>query len=212
MDEETVYDGYIERHADGSYLAFLGDLLGCSTRARGESEALAALTTAIPTFYDWLRTHDEYTPQVHGPYRVLTAASVEVPSGHWGGFYPMDSEPVSQDDLDWNVAILDWSYDDLSRLIGSSSQDEILRGLVRSQPWLISRIESHPAVPPADQLPGTPADHLRQVWKASVARLRGASDEDRARVLEHGGERWSLRKVLRCSILSVRNALGALTT
>jgi hypothetical protein len=62
-----------------------------------------------------------------------------------------------------------------------------------------------------DQLPGTPLRRLRQVWQASLARLRAASDVERARILEHDGERWSLRKVLDRSILLVIQAVGELT-
>jgi hypothetical protein len=81
----------------------------------------------------------------------------------------------------------------------------------QGQVWLISRLAEQPRVPLVDQLPGAPLDRLRQVCQASLARLRAASDVERTRILEHDGERWSLRKVLDRSILLVMQAVGELT-
>lgn len=210
MVEAITYDGYIEHFANGSFRAFLTDLLGCAARGDSAGAALDTVTAAIPAYYEWLRTHDEYTPEVHGPFRAQAVATQNVPSGHRAGFFPSDAVPMSKEDLDWNVAILDWSYEDLTRASGAAAHANHIESLVQQQLWLISRIEPQPNVPSVAQLPGGPTDHLRQIWRASVARLSGASDEDRERVLEHEGERWSLRKVLRCSILSVREALATL--
>ena len=209
MVDATTYDGYIEHFADGSYRASLSDLLGCSARAASADAALEAVTRVIPRYYDWLRTHDEYTPEVHGPFRAQVVATQEVPASHRGGFFSSDAIPVSKEDLDWNVALLDWSYEDLARASGSSAHASFIEALAQEQLWLVSRIEVQTNVPSVGQLPGGPGDHLRQIWKATVARLRGVSDEDRERVIEHEGEQWSLRKVLRCSILSAREALDA---
>ncbi|MGH2484578.1 MAG: hypothetical protein ACRDHE_01070, partial [Ktedonobacterales bacterium] len=95
MDQDTVYDGYVEQNAAGAFLAFLADLPGCAARANSEPAALAALTAAIPGYFDWLRAHDEYTPVVHGPFRVVPVSSIVLPAGHQGGFYHFDAQPVT---------------------------------------------------------------------------------------------------------------------
>lgn len=210
MAEPTAYNGYLEHFADGSYRASLSDLLGCSARGVSADAALVAVTARIPRYYDWLRRHDDYTPEVHGPFYAQVVASQDVPAEHRGAFFPSDAAPTSREDLDWNVALLDWSFEDLAQVVTNPTRASLVEPLVQSQLWLITRVQAQPNVASVSQLPGGPAEHLRQVWKASVARLRGVSDDDCERVIEHEGERWSLRKVLRLSILSVREALDAL--
>lgn len=209
MVEPTTYDAYIERFADGSVRASLSELLGCAARVGAADAALDAVAGRIPTYYDWLRRHDDYTPEVHGPFLARMVASQDVPAGHRGGFFPADAEPLSAEDLDWSLAILDWSYEDLARAPITPQNAIATDALAQEQFWLVSRIEPQPNVASVRQLPGGPAEHLSQTWKASVARLKAVSEEDRERVLEHEGERWSLRKVLRLSILGVRAALDA---
>lgn len=218
MDHDTVYDGYVEQNAAGGFLAFLTDLPGCAARANSQPAALAALTAAIPDYFDWLRAHDEYTPVVHGPFRVAPVSTLVLPVGHHGGFYPFDSLPVTTDDLDWRLAILDWSYEDLARLTGAAatwgaggaSVGDLPRALVRQQLWLLSRLDGQPPAVSLDELARAPMDQLLQVARAGVTRLRSVSDEERQRIVERDGETWSLRKVLRCAVLNARGTLSAL--
>jgi predicted RNase H-like HicB family nuclease len=218
MDQDTVYEGYIEHNAAGTFLAFLADLPGCVARAGSESASTAALTAAIPGYFDWLRAHDEYTPVVHGPFRVTPVSSVVVPAGHLGGFYPFDALPVTNDDLDWRLAVLEWTFDDLAHLSrtgdalanNGASIGDVLRAVVRTHLWLLSRLDGHPPAVSTEELTNAPAEQLRQIARAGVARLRRASDEERQSVYERDGERWSLRKVLRCAVLNARGALTAL--
>lgn len=223
MGEEVVYDAYVEIQPDGICLAQLLDLPGCYARAADEPTALAALSTAIPNYYAWLRRHDEYTPDVHGPFQVTSRQRerVHVINGRVAGaFFAPDAEPVTSEDLDWLLALLDWAYGDLAVLLAALPVDALhLPGrdgvtprsfaeqTAQEQLWLVSHIEPQPMVPHVEQLPGTAHDRLRQVWRASVHRLRGSTDEERERILEHDGERWSLRKVLRRSVLHARICL-----
>ena len=45
---------------------------------------------------------------------------------------------------------------------------------------------------------------LREVKDVSLRRLRNVSENERGRIIEVLGMRWSLRKILRCGILSAR--------
>jgi hypothetical protein len=64
-------------------------------------------------------------------------------------------------------------------------------------------------VPRIEQLPGAALDRLQQVWQASLHYLRNTSDEERERIADHDGERWSLRKALRRSALHLRIQLAS---
>ena len=201
MGDGAVYDGSLEVRPDGSCLAQITDLPGCSGRGMGQDAALAALVAAIPGYYAWLSAHDEYTPVMHGPYTVTPREIARLGDGRIGAFFATDAEPVTNEDLDWYLALLDWAYGDLAALAAQAPTGAMPDAVAQEQLWLTTRLDTRPVVPLITQLPGTPVDHLRQIWQASLARLRAATDEERARVWEHEGERWSLRKLLRRSVL-----------
>lgn len=210
MQQPATYDAYVEIAPDGSALAQLLDLPGCYGRGRTEQEALASLTAAIPGYYAWMERHDDYTPVVAGPHAVALRERVITPPG---AFFTPDAEPVEPGDLDITTALLEWAYADLISLAAAVPNDALaaaLDPLLRQQLWLISRLEASPAPANPEALPGGPRERLRTVGQASVARLRGASEAERGRILEHEGERWSLAKVLRRSILLVRMQSDAL--
>jgi hypothetical protein len=223
MDTETVYDGYVEIHDDGSCLAQLLDLPGCYARGAPEQATLLSLAACIPVYFDWLRRHDEYTPAVHGPFRVVARERLRVSSGGAGGaggaFFSVAAQPVADEDLDWSLALLDWAFEDLYRFactaftLGGQPADvaqHIADTTAQTQLWLTSRLELHPAPPDLSQFPGSSFDRLHHVWQATLRRLRNATDEERVRLLDHDGERWSLRKVLWRSVLVAREAADAL--
>lgn len=209
MSDGAVYDGSLEVRPDGSCLAQITDLPGCFGRGAGQEAAVAALVADIPGYYAWLSAHDEYTPVMHGPYTVTPREVARMGDDRIGAFFATDAEPVSNEDLDWYLALLDWAYSDLAAQAGRAAAG-MLDAVAQAQLWLTTRLDARPVVPPVTQLPGAPADHLRQVWQASLARLRAATDEERERVWEHEGERWSLRKVLRRGVLLAREQAEAL--
>lgn len=210
VDAVTAYDAYVEIAPDGSALAQLLDLPGCYGRGRTEPEALATLTAAIPGYYAWLQRHDDYTPVVAGPHVVAVRERVPTPPG---ALFTPDAEPVEPGDLEIDTALLEWAYADLLAL-ASAAPDAVLASaldpLLRGQLWLISRLEASPRPTPLEALPGGPRVRLRTIAQASVARLRAATEDERGRILEHEGERWSLRKVLRRGIALVRMQSDAL--
>lgn len=220
--EPTTYDAYLELRDDGSCLAQLLDLPGCYSLAGSQAASLSALAAAIPRYFDWLRRHDDYTPEVHGPFAVLPREVVRVSSVNTApgsAFFSPSATPVTAEDLDWFVALLDWAFADFYALVSAQAvgatdarrpggvgptAEQVADEVAQQQLWLLSRIEPQPRVPQLAQLPGTSLDKLRQVWQASLHRLRNTQDDERERILEHDGERWSLRAVLRCSVLLVR--------
>ena len=220
MSQQIAHDAYVEVLDSGACRAQVSDLPGCFAVGQDVASTLAALADHIPAYYDWLRSHDEYTPMVAGPFRV-EAKAVERVTGHYPhvteAFFPSDATPVSGEDLDWLLALLEWSLDDLIHLgerIPPAQRDmptaagppanALLRQAAEIQARSLVMLNAHPD-PDAVILPDAPPlEQLREVREVSLRRLRNTSDQDRQRVIKAQGERWSLRKILRCGILSAR--------
>ena len=225
MSEAIVYDAYIRTGENGGYTALLLDLLGCYAHGASEGEALARLREVIPTYYEWLSRHDEYTPIVQGPFDVqLKQALHASPTmGATGGvFFEGDAQPVTNEDLDWALAILGWAFDDLLALAHSVTPDRLAQ--TNAAGWSPKDLLIHTAqaqlnllthLAPSHQPINTPTalpsgDALSQVnWtrQMTLDRLRATNDDERASVHDDSnGERWSLRKLLRRSVLLIREA------
>jgi len=221
-----VYDAYVERGVDGLYTAQLLDLLGCYARGATEEEALRRLVPAIPAYFEWLRSHDEYTPIVNGPFAVrpIESLAAKAEGSPWNGvFFDNDAEPLTDDDLDWALAILEWSYDDLLALTRNipiarlaqpltsaahhgASPADALRYALQLQALCMSYITEPPnpiKLPAAAAGPDIVAQ-LAWARGETLARLRASTDAERMRVHAINGERWSLRKIARTSILIAR--------
>ena len=210
MSHEAVYHAYLEVEPGGACLAQLYELPGCYGVGPDQDAAIGALNESIPGYYAWLQVHDEYTPIVEGPHTIFVMATAKVPEagGHGsGGFFEPAAVPVTAEDLDWNLALLDWAYADLAALLDrrdGAQADDVATHVAQTQLWLNARLEPQPSVPAVERLTGGPRDRLRQVWQASLARMRDTSDDERERIVDQDGERWSLRKLLQRSILHVR--------
>ncbi|HEU5348243.1 MAG TPA: hypothetical protein VFU63_06490, partial [Ktedonobacterales bacterium] len=212
----------------GACRAQLVEMPGCYAVANDVPSALAALESRIASYYDWLRTHDEYTPIVAGPFYVRVKDTQHI-AGRTPyvkeAFFPADATPVSEEDLDWLLALLEWSLDDLLELGArippaerdmptrtGSSPNVLLRQAAEIQARYLTMLNAQPN-PTAVALPDVPPlAQLREVKEVSLRRLRNTSDQDRARVVDVLGERWSLRKILRCGILSARMHTEPLAT
>ena len=220
-DAYVTYNAYVEVLDSGGCRAQLLDLPGCFAIANDVTAAVSALEGSIPAYYDWLRSHDEDTPIVAGPFRVQVKEVQEVPGQYphaADAFFGPDNDPVSNEDLDWLLALLEWSLDDLLQLgerIPPTQRDmpthtgpppNILLGQATEvQASYLAMLNAQPDPYAAITLPdGTPLEQLREVKEVSLRRLRNVPENDRRRITEVLGARWSLRKILRCGILSAR--------
>lgn len=222
-DTETTYDVYdacIEVLDSGVCRAHLIEMPGCYALGQDIPSTLAALEASIPAYYAWLRTHDEYTPIVTGPFHVRAKDTRHV-TGRYPyvkeAFFPADTKPVSDEDLDWLLALLEWSLDDLLHMGESLTPSErdmptkaglppnvLLRQAAEIQARYLTMLNAQPD-PTTVKLPDIPSiEQLREVKEVSLRRLRNVSENDQQRIIEVMGERWSLRKILRCGILSAR--------
>jgi predicted RNase H-like HicB family nuclease len=231
--EPITYDAYVEYAVDGFYTAQLLDLLGCYARGATEAEALQRLDDAIPAYYDWLRSHDDDTPIVKGPFSVrraeLVAAKADGAPGK-GVFFENDALPMEDDDLDWTLAILTWAYDDFLALLQRIPRERLAQPMTSEQHKGITPMSalehalalqaaclSYVSEPPTQ--PPTPPEAIahdvvaRVGWArdAILTRLREATDDVRTLVHEVDGERWSLRKIARTSIMIARITTDVIT-
>lgn len=217
----VTHDAYLEVERDGRWTAQILDLPGCFAFGRDEAGALAALTASLPTYYAWLRSHDDYMPDVRGPWQVVPRETLNTrPVGEHevNAFFAPDAQAVDDEELDWGLALLGWAHEDLMRMAralpaaaldvpppqGGRTLRQILDHVGQSQLWFVSRLDASPVPTAISQLGGETVERLDRVHNACESRLRGANEEQRARVLDHEGERWSMRKVLRRSVQHTR--------
>jgi hypothetical protein len=220
MSQHLEHDAYVEVLVSGMCRAQLIDLPGCFALASDVWVAVSRLEGRIPAYYEWLRSHDEYTPRVAGPFRVQVKEVQEV-AGQFplaaDAFFGPDADPVSNEDLDWLLALLAWSLDDLLQLGERIAPEQrnlptragpppnvLLHQAAEAQARYLVMLNAQPD-PNAVALPDVPPlEQLHEVKDVSLRRLRNVPVNDRGRMTEVLGSRWSLRKILRCGILSAR--------
>lgn len=210
--EIATYDAYLLRFPDGSWLAQLTDLPGAYATGSSPDEATQRLTQAIPAYYAWLTQHDEYTPIAKGvaqvtPREQATAGAAPI----YGAFFSGDAQPVTDEDLDWWLAALEWAYADLQaqaqRMPATPARDGFLAAIAQTQQRIVAAaVGVEPSAP-------TGADTVALVQGALAAAsraFRATKAEQRAQVREDAGERWSVRRGLRESALLARRATDIL--
>lgn len=222
MDEPVTYDTYLEVERSGQHTARILELPGCLARGGSQGEALTALTNAIPRYYGWLKRHDEYTPEVRGPFQLVARqalATTPTERGEAHVFFEPDAAPVDDEDMDWGTALLEWAAEDLSALAariplaaldaplptGGWTIRQTLQHVAGAQLWFMSRLDETPGRLTPDQMGADPVMDVRLKTATLVRQLRAADDTRRTVVREHAGERWSLRKVLRRSVEHLRD-------
>lgn len=214
--DNATYDAYMLRYPDGSWLAQLTDLPGAYARGATREEAIARLTAAIPAYYAWLTHHDEYTPILRGSPTVTPREVVEAPAGSdnmLSVFFSGDVEPVTEEDLDWWLAVLDWAYGDLvaqaERTPHLPQQHALLGAVATTQLRVVSY-----ATGASVDVAGAGSDSLSLLdvaRKKAIAEFRRTKADQRAAVREVDGQRWSIRRGLRESALLARQAFDYLT-
>ena len=208
QQEGVTYDAYLLRSHDGSWLAHLADLPGAYATGATQEEATARLTAAIPAYFAWLSQHDEYTPITHGGTVVAREVADATAEPTRGAFFSGDAEPVTDEDLDWWLAALDWEYGDLVAQAerGAAAQQLTLLAAVSAMQLDIVARSTGALVA---TLPPTNPDALAIVQSArqmALAAFRKTNAQQRAAVREDGGGRWTVRRGLRESALLVRRA------
>ncbi len=216
-----TYDTYLEVFPDGQVLAQILDLPGCFAYGVSEAEAHNNLRVAVPDYYRWLSMQDADTPTVSGEVELNARErfAVTMQGLHEvRAFFTPDAAPLTEDDLGWGLALMSYAQIDLRRYtveLDAETLDwqpapeawsirQIIDHLAQMEIWLATRLDTQPQVPVATELPGTPFERYDKIHERAMLRYSGATPEQRAAITEHTGERWSLRKMLRRSIVHER--------
>lgn len=211
QSEDATYDAYLLHYPDGTWLAQLTDLPGAYATGASQPEALERLAGAVPAYFAWLSQHDEYTPITHSVAHVVACEVAEVATGPaqgLGAFFSGDAQPVTDEDLDWWLAALDWAYGDLEaqakRARASSQRDALLTAVALAQLRVVGLATGGQAR--ANVASGDSLALVEMARGAAHAAFRATSAELRAAVREEAGQRWSVRRGLRESALLARRA------
>lgn len=223
----ATYDVYLEEAPGGMTLALILDLPGCFASGAGRQEALDRLQGATAAYHAWLRRHDEYTPDVRGPFvfnvkevfQITYAGDDEINS-----FFGPDAESATDEDIEWALALLGWQREDLLERVGALADEaldwtpmdapdtwsirQILDHLAQSEVWYMGRLDETPPQVVVSALPGSTLEQLQRVRQAAVMRVKSYPKEWRGKVFTHQGEQWSLRKALRRAIWHERDHMN----
>lgn len=218
MSDPMIYEACVEVRPDGTALAQLRDMPAAFALGNDEPDALAALEESLPRYFAWLSHHDEYTPIIQGSARVVVVEALRLVDPTTGAFFQSDADPLTAEDVDWYAALLDWSYGDvadtLSRIPLAVWETPIVNGqspralavtTAGQQLWLLSRLGMITAADAPPSPADAPADTIRRARGTALARVRAVPKEQYDQIADRDGERWSLRKLLRRSILLVRS-------
>ncbi len=223
----ATYDVYLEEAADGATLALILDLPGCFASGASRQEALDRLQQATAEYHAWLRRHDDYTPEVHGPFvfavkevfQVTAVDGAEVRS-----FFAPDAEPASDEDIEWALTLLGWQRDDLLERVGALSDAaldwkaadvaegqsirETLDHIAQAELWYMGRLDETPPNIAVSALAGTTLERFQRVRQAVIMRVKSYPKELRGKVFTHRGEQWTLRKALRRAVWHERDHMS----
>jgi predicted RNase H-like HicB family nuclease len=221
MPAMMTYDAYLEILPYGETLAQVTELPGCYAKGASENEALNRLYIAVPDYYRWLRMQDEETPTMSGDVAITVRERVPVTRNalhEVRAFFTSDDEPLNDDDLDWGLALMSYAHQDFTRQLRNIDEAvlewqpdsetrnirQVIDHVAQAEAWLARRLDEPPTVPLITELPGPPLERLNRIHERSMIRLSKSTPEQRELVREINGERWSLRKIVRRSILNER--------
>jgi len=223
----ATYDVYLEETTEGATLALMLDLPGCFASGASRQEALDKLQGATAAYHAWLRQHDDYTPEVPGPFvfnvkevfQITHEADYEVNS-----FFAPDAEPATDEDIEWALTLLGWQREDVLERVGALSDEaldwkltdapdarsirETLDHMAQAEVWYLGRLDEAPPHVIVATIPGTTLERLQRVRQAAIMRVKSYPKELRGKVFTHHGEQWTLRKALRRAVWHERDHLN----
>lgn len=223
----VTYDAYLEETAEGAALALILDLPGCFANGATRQAALDNLQHSSAAYHAWLRQHDDYTPDVRGPF-VFTVKEV-FQIAHEGNyeinsFFVPDAQPATDEDIEWALTLMGWQREDLLERVSELAEEildwmppyasdalsirQILDHIAQAEVWYMGRLDEKPPSIVVANLPGSTLDRLQRARQAAIMRIKSYPKEFRGKVFTHQGEQWSLRKVLRRAVWHERDHIN----
>ena len=230
-EEEQVsaatYDVFLEEASNGATLALILDLPGCFASGASRQEALERLQQALTDYHAWLRRHDDYTPEVHGPFVFDIKETFPITydgEEEINSFFSPDAQTATEEDIEWALALMGWQREDVLERVSGLSDDaldwkpthdsdslsirEQLDHIAQAEVWYMGRLDETPPRIVVADLPGPTLDRFQRVRQAAVMRVKTYPKELRGKVFTHQGEQWSLRKALRRAVWHERDHLN----
>jgi predicted RNase H-like HicB family nuclease len=224
----TTYDVHLEQAAEGATLALILEFPGCFANGATREEALERLQQAVVDYQAWLRRHDDYTPEVRGPFAFEVKEVFQIRfegDEEINSFFTPDAQTASEEDIEWALALMKWQREDLLERVGglndaaldwvpsdalpdARSIRSILDHLAQAEVWYMGRLDEAPPSIIVANLPGPTLDRLQRVRQAAIVRITSYPKELRGKIYTHRGEQWTLRKALRRVVWHERDHLN----
>ncbi len=198
---------------DEQWIAHVAELPGCFTSARTFSAALAQAPQAIADYQAWQHAHGETSalPEAKPELGEMHRAWKTHEGHEVNAFFVADRAPLTRDDINRAVQLLDWSRADfLAALEGVTASEatrpvedqwairDILNHVGRAERWYLDRLDLADVASPSEVM-----EQLRVVRARLQRALPPLVGVDRVVVKEL--EIWSPRKVVRRALWHERN-------
>jgi predicted RNase H-like HicB family nuclease/uncharacterized damage-inducible protein DinB len=219
----TRYGVYLEIARNGQCYAHVPDLPGCFVRAASRDEALGQLPEVIRAYGAWLGRHGEPAPPDEDPLEIQVNGECSgcgpFDPGDTAELLPADREPVTPEQMEGHLRLLDHSRGDLLALVrdlpdtvldwqadaDALSVRRLLRHVGNAEEWYVSRLVAPETLPPEwehdEELPIL--EFLEMERRTAFLRLRQLGEHERSVVCyptqwtNHPEEAWTARKALR---------------
>ena len=205
----------LETESSGASRAHVPDLPGCMAAAGAPRAAVEGLFEAVPAYWAWLRAHGVAAP---GPDDLgeVTLAVVEIardqPPGGNALFDYESGGAITAQAVRTCLERLAFSRQDLLAALAllppEALDDEapggvatLLASLMAAERWY-TRLLGGPGRIKAG---GAPLERLAHVRAGATQAIRGLAPEAYGAVIRRGGERWTLRMLLRVMIEQERD-------
>ncbi len=202
------------------FIAYALDMPACFSSARVEAEAIALAPVRITEHLDWLTRHEGRT-ETKTPIEVQVVEtfqsfpSAEDPEYIVNAFFEDDRRPLTSDEVKTILQLLEWTRDDLLKLIHSLTLEQLQKPVVGETHGSIAGVLSHVAGAEnwyfshlglgmeRDTLPSDPVERYETVRAHTRAQLPKLIGDER--ITTNYDEQWSARKVVRRTLWHERD-------
>jgi uncharacterized damage-inducible protein DinB len=203
------------------WVAWALDLPACFSSAQTQVDAVARAPERISAYYSWLLSHDSSLPVMTEPIEVVIAetfhsfASTQDPEYLVNAFFEDDRRPLHYWDVELALRLLQWTRQDLLKVIQSATQEQlskpiggevsgsitgIIKHIAGAENWYFDQLDL--ALDRA-QLPDGLLDMFKGVRANTRAQLVKLIGNERITI--NRDESWSARKVIRRTLWHERD-------
>ncbi len=220
-EDHMRYRLSIEDMEPNHWVVWVLDLPACFSSAQTPVDAVALAPGRISAYYSWLSSHDSSLPVITESIEVEIVetfhsfASTQDQEYLVNAFFEDDRRPPNYWDVELALRLLQWTRQDLLKVVQSATQEQLSRPMVCEVRGSIAGIIKHIAgaenwyfdqldlALDRAQLPDDPLDMLKAVrtnTRAQLVKLMGNE-----RITKNCDELWSARKVIRRTLWHERD-------